>query len=335
MSHVAGLGRVGAVGFWALIALAAWAAAPPPCGATGSVGVVAFAGDEGEAAGASLSQALSAGSLDRVVPPGEMGESADPEPEASQVRGWAEKAGVDHVVVGRGVKDQSGIRFDAELRSGHSGAAVGRYEAHAADASQVPEAAGVLASAMLRDLGAEAAPAPASDELPAVSAATAPAGSGGSASSEDGTLGLGFARKDAPIRITSDELEMVENDEGRKILFKDNVVVLQGDVRLETDSLEAYYPEGASQPERLVAEGRVRVSRGERKASCDHATYLRSDQTVVCVGRAELSERCDRVRGEQIQFNLETDRVRVLGGPSVVIHPEGSEPVEGCGTDPS
>ncbi|MGH0034780.1 MAG: LptA/OstA family protein [Myxococcota bacterium] len=318
---------------WAIVAWL-WLVPAGLAGAT-SVGVSPFSGDAREGVGEALSAALSEGRLDRVLPPAELEAGWVADPEARQIRDWAESHHVDHIVVGssrfEGDADDAprGVVMEAELRSGHSGAAVGRYRARAESLAPegVAAAAQTLATAMLRDLGADARPEP----LPPVSA-TPPADE---PAEGDGGLGLGLARKDAPIRIRSKELEVITQDEGRQIVFTDDVVVVQGDIRLETDVLQAHYPAGAAQPDRLVAQGRVRVKQGDRRANCDTATYRRESQTVVCRGHAELRERCDRVRGEEIHFNLETDRVRVLGAPSVVIHPEGTEPVDGCQVGPS
>jgi lipopolysaccharide transport protein LptA len=305
-------------------------------GAT-SVAVARFSGDASKGAGEAVVAALSEGRLERVVPPGDLDEGWVAAPEARSIRDWASTNHVDHVVVGRSrfddpdKGDAAGVSMQAELRSGHSGAAIGRYSARAEGPDAVATAAASVATAMLRDLGAEPAPEP----LPPVST-TPPVPDAGAETETDGDgLGLGLARKDAPIRIRSKELEVITVDDGRQIVFTDDVVVVQGDIRLESDVLEAYYPPGASQPERLVAQGRVRVKQGDKRANCDRATYRRETQTVECQGHAELRERCDRVRGEKILFNLETERVRVLGAPSVVIHPEGTEPVDGCGADAS
>ena len=101
--------------------------------------------------------------------------------------------------------------------------------------------------------------------------------------------------------------------------------MLQGDVTLNADRLEAIYPEGASQPDRLVATGHVRIVQGARRARCEEATYERADGIIMCRGRAELTEGCDRVRGHLIELDLERERVRVTGAASVVIQSEGAD----------
>ena len=122
---------------------------------------------------------------------------------------------------------------------------------------------------------------------------------------------------------------MLPQDGGRRLVFSQNVEVLQGDVSLNADRLEAIYPQGASQPERLLASGHVLVVQGDRRARCDEAIYERGPYTIVCRGKAEVLQACDRVRGEEIEFDLERERVRVTGAASVVIQSEDDGPT-GC-----
>ena len=135
---------------------------------------------------------------------------------------------------------------------------------------------------------------------------------------------------DEPITIQSDELEVIQQDDSRHIIFDRNVLVTQGDVTLRSEKLDAYYSAGASQPDRLVATGRVRVSQGDRKGRCERAVYRRADQTLVCSGRAEVVQGCERLRGSKIEFDLARDRVRVTGAASVLIQPDAADGTSGC-----
>jgi len=136
---------------------------------------------------------------------------------------------------------------------------------------------------------------------------------------------LGAKRRADPISINSEELEVVPLDGGRRLVFSRNVEVVQGEVTLKADRLEALYPEGASQPAELLAFGHVRVAQGDKRALCDEAVYERGAQTIVCRGEAEVLQGCDRLRGSEIEFDLERERVRVTGAASVVIRPEDAE----------
>ena len=126
---------------------------------------------------------------------------------------------------------------------------------------------------------------------------------------------------DEPLSISSDELEAVQSQGARRLVFTENVVVTQADVRITTRRLEAFYPSGSSKPDRLVATGDVVMAQGEREAHCDEAIYARGDQRLVCRGNAELQDGPDRVAGEEIVFDLATEAVTVTGNAAVVFHP--------------
>ena len=102
---------------------------------------------------------------------------------------------------------------------------------------------------------------------------------------------------------------------------------MQGNLHLKSDRLEAFYPKGKSQPERLVASGNVVIRRTGKRAMCQKATYFREEQKLVCVGDAQLDQECDRVRGTEIVFHLDTEMLEVKGGADVRIHP-GDAPCE-------
>lgn len=270
----------------------------------------------------------------RVVSPADMRlggrEDRVTEAAAADVRKWADLNGVDRVVVGSAVRaERGGLNVDVELRSGHSGAAEAEYRLEPSSDPDVPGAVSKLATLILADL-ADVEPEPA---LPAVGAPRAgvesKTGSSKASKADDdggddegGVSLMPGVRNDDPISINSEELEVVPLDGGRRLVFSRNVRVVQGDIHLRADRLEAIYPQGESRPERLVAEGHVAVEQGERNAKCEQATYERKLQTIVCRGKAEVVQGCDRVRGREIEFDLEQERVRVRGAASVLIRPD-------------
>ncbi len=136
----------------------------------------------------------------------------------------------------------------------------------------------------------------------------------------DSLLQLRGDRDGAPITIESDELELrALPDDGRVLLFERNVRVVQGDVELRADFLEAHYPSGESEPSRLAARGNVQVDQPGQRAWCAEAEYLRDMDRLTCRGDARLERACDVVRGDSIELDLGTERARVIGGARVEI----------------
>jgi lipopolysaccharide export system protein LptA len=218
---------------------------------------------------------------------------------ASEVRRWALESGADGVVTGR---VEQGVLW-LELRSAHSGGLLGGWSLSPA----LPPAELEPALADIRRLlGAP----------PLGRSAGAP----GDGEEGSGARSLVAARRsEGPISIKSAQLDVVSSGGRRHLVFTDDVIVTQGDIELRADRLDAFYDEGQSQPQKLVAKGRVRVVQGERTAQCEQATYLRAQQLVVCAGRAELVQGCDVVRGSRIEFDLEREHFTVMGAASVVL----------------
>jgi lipopolysaccharide transport protein LptA len=181
-----------------------------------------------------------------------------------------------------------------------------------------------LASLVLEASQSEPAGAP-----PRVAAKPPRAGTemrlGGESRKETDSDKKSLFRSDAPISIKSDELEAVDRDGVKKFVFTGRVHAVQADLELDSDRLEAFYPKGESQPDRLVAIGHVVMTQTGRRALCEKATFYRVDQKVVCVGDAQLEQECDRVRGTEIVFHLDTEVLNVNGAADVRIHPDGVE----------
>ncbi len=263
-----------------------------------------------------LAERLSARGLARVVGPAELGAPAQATPSPEELRGWGSQARVASVVTGRITRLGRRTSLDVRLRSAGTGEALGTYVEEARDASALADAVDRLAVRIAARVGAAAA---VGTGPPAGAEPAEPAGQ-----AEPPGIPL---RKDVPISIRADELEAFEEGGGRRLLFRRNVRVAQDDVTLEADRLEALYPPGSSEPDLLVATGRVRVAQAELERSmlCREATYFRSEQRVLCEGDAELRQRGDRVQGGQIEIFLDSGRVRVSGGAVVNVRPQGAQ----------
>ena len=135
---------------------------------------------------------------------------------------------------------------------------------------------------------------------------------------------------DDPIEIQSQELEVTAEGDAKRIIFRSDVQVVQGDVTMFADYLEALYPAGASNPDRLDARGRVRVVDETREIQCNEATYYREDEIVTCRGDAVLILGCDEVHGGEIEFNLSDERVKVIGGAEMILRPSSGDASDDC-----
>jgi lipopolysaccharide export system protein LptA len=269
-----------------------------------------------------LARRLATLGIARVVGPEQLGATARAEPDASEVQGWASDADVAAIVVGRMTRVGSQLSVDVRLRSGATGDVAQTYVAEIARPDQVDSAVEGLAGQIADGAG----------DLVAVNSPPPPVSGTGERSGGGSAFDLGSFDRDAPLTIRSDSLDAFQEEGERRLVFTQNVKATQADLTITSDRLEALYPDKATQPGRLVAEGRVVVVRGGHEARCDRATYERSEQRVVCRGNAELREGGDRVTGAQIEFDIESERVVVSGGASVVIQ-RGGRDADGGGSE--
>ncbi len=303
--------------FLALAALAVapwWAsAAPAP---TPSLGVVPFArqGASEQAAAPDLAAQLAARlrgqELGEIVDPSQAGAALHPDTAGAEIRQRAESLGVDALIVGSTRRAGQRIHLDFRLYLANSQSPIATYVAEVAS----PDQLGPTLDRLAREVAGAARTALAPPEPPAVSA-QAPAG-------EDPDRADG---SDAPISITSEEMEAYQNGDVRRFVFLRNVRVSREDMTLTSDRLEAFYPDSTSQPNRLVATGRVRVTQRDRQARCDEATYLRGEDRIVCRGGAELRQGCNRVRGEVIELDLASEHLVVNGNASAILYPQSDD----------
>ena len=302
-----------------------------------------------------LARRLSTLGVERVASPADVGGTALADPDPRTAADQAQRAGVSAVVVGRVTGLGGKLSIDARLRDGSSGAPVGRRvfvevakpRDLAAGVDQLADQ--VIAQANEVPLRTVTAPvdkaaakplaqAPAPATRAAAPPVGAPPGAGVPAqppappvekaeAQKAGAKTAGFD-SEAPITIKSDVLDVFEEGGQRRFVFAGNVRAKQADLAMRSERLEAFYPPGGSQPDRIVAIGSVTMQQAGRNARCAQATFYRKDDRIVCVGDvAEVEQGCDIVRGREIVFHTESQLLKVNGAADVRINPDA----KGCG----
>jgi lipopolysaccharide export system protein LptA len=171
-------------------------------------------------------------------------------------------------------------------------------------------------------------------------------------------LSLGSNKE--PINITAEGMEL--DYKGSVLTYSGNVKVIQGDATLTSDRLEITYDRQAVQPpaspapgaspdavaspapaaagapnrvggdtnkiKQVVAEGHVRMQRGDRIAEGRRAVFDQAKQTIVLSDGAVLHEGQNQVAGERIVVYLQDQRSVVESGSnsrvSAVFYPNAS-----------
>ena len=146
----------------------------------------------------------------------------------------------------------------------------------------------------------------AATHVPAVERQTIP--------NEPGFLaGFSFTSTREPISVTADGLEF--NYRTRVLVYKGNVVVTQGDMKLQSDTLTVALDDHTdNQIKEVVADGQVRLSKGTRWASGGHAVFNHRQNTVVLSRDAELHDGPNQVSGDRVVVYLDQERSVVEGG---------------------
>lgn len=259
-----------------------------------------------------LAARLEAGGVGRVVGPREFA-------------GPAAAEGLDAVVGGRTTRIGAAISLDVRLRD-PNGAIVDTFVEEVPRPVALEAAVGRLAdrvvAAALELRNESEQPAVASLPAPAAvaPAAARPASSGGVARA--GPFGFSSWKSDGSLSIHSEDLEAIQKQGARTLVFRKKVRVVQGELSITCGRLEAYYPAKASEPDRLVATGNVHLVQGTQEAWCDETIYDRRAETLVCRGNARFRDGDNTLRGREIHIDLEKETVNVRGGAEVVIQPD-------------
>ncbi len=162
--------------------------------------------------------------------------------------------------------------------------------------------------------------------LLAISIASGFAQQGNEKAEEPGTTfadSLSLTSRKDPIHIRSEDLEFFYGE--NRIEYRGKVVVTQGDMTLKSDLLTVFYDNQSSTPEspktsspqrikRIVAEGNVEITSGERLATSRKAVFNEKKRTVTLQGNAILREGTNQVAGDVVEVFLDEKRSIVKGG---------------------
>ncbi len=309
----------------ALLVAAVWPATVAS-GAARSVGIAPFERVAAEGTGVPdiagrLAQRLGTKGLSRVVGPLELGAAAAAEPSPADVSRWAGQGGVSYIVVGRTTRLGNAVSVTARLLDPADGEALGTpMVEEAGRPEELGRAIESLADQVISRM--EASPSTAAPATAAAAGAAAATGAAAAATPAVAARPPSPSQSSGgPISIRADSLEVLDGA-NKKMLFRGNVRAKQEGFIVYSSRLEASYPKGSSQPDRMIATGSVRIEEDERTARCGKATYYRKDRKVVCVEKAAVVQKCDEVRGDKITFYLDRDVLKVEGGADVSLDSE-------------
>lgn len=139
-------------------------------------------------------------------------------------------------------------------------------------------------------------------------------------------------------KITSERMTVRNKD--NQAVFEGTVVLTRGPLVVHSDVMVVYYEprksEGGMEKgvepnsnkeskaanlsvSRIEATGKVRIQRGEGKATCQKAVFYQDEQKIVLSGKPVAWQKGNIVKGRQITMFLAEDRTVVEGGSQVLL----------------
>ncbi len=120
--------------------------------------------------------------------------------------------------------------------------------------------------------------------------------------------------KATPVRVDAENVVYAVQKHEVTFPGKDGkpVTMTRDDARLDCRKLVARTDE-AGQIVGATCSGDVRLTRGARIVTCDHATYDGPANRVVCEGNPVLREGGSEARGARLVYDLATDQANLEG----------------------
>jgi lipopolysaccharide export system protein LptA len=152
-------------------------------------------------------------------------------------------------------------------------------------------------------------------------------------SPEDALLGKSLENEDwnrnAPVDIHSEE--MTVDFENNRVVFKGDVKVLQSDFSLTAGEVTAVFGESADDIKRIIASEDVKIRKADKMAWGEKAVYDREEATILLTGTPVLKQGRNFIKGEEIRFSLDEDRMEVKGSVEAefLLSGEQAEEVKG------
>ena len=141
----------------------------------------------------------------------------------------------------------------------------------------------------------------------------------GVAIAQQGATGFGsvVADREKPIEISADQLAI--NDETGVTEFSGMVEILQGDLSLNADFVQATYTPGSGAIETLLATGEVILRSGEDEAKADRTEYAVDSDQIIMTGNVFVRQAGNNLSAERAEINLETGAATLSGRVKTVL----------------
>lgn len=107
-----------------------------------------------------------------------------------------------------------------------------------------------------------------------------------------------------PVQVSADQLSVNQND--GSAIFKGNVVVTQGQMKLEAATVQVEYAADKKTIARLLADGGVKLAAGTDAASAKTAEYAPETGDLLLTGDVILTQGSSAISGQKLTISLKT-----------------------------
>ncbi|WP_158965957.1 lipopolysaccharide transport periplasmic protein LptA [Chachezhania sediminis] len=125
---------------------------------------------------------------------------------------------------------------------------------------------------------------------------------------------------DQPVEVTSDTLDVSQTD--GTALFRGNVVVVQGEMRLSANQVVVTYARARSAIEKVVATGEVLLVSGPDAAESERAVYTPDSGQIVMTGNVMVTQGANAISSEKMTVNMATGTAQMSGRVRTILIPD-------------
>jgi lipopolysaccharide export system protein LptA len=122
-----------------------------------------------------------------------------------------------------------------------------------------------------------------------------------------------------PVEVTSENLSVDQNT--GIAIFTDNVIIVQGEMRLSADKVTVFYDADAKGIERIEAEGNVILISGEDAAESERAEYNVDDGTIEMFDNVLVAQGPSALTADRMTVQMSNGTAQMSGRVKTILQP--------------
>jgi len=128
----------------------------------------------------------------------------------------------------------------------------------------------------------------------------------------------------AEQQLTIESQKMEADLNKNLVVFLDKVLAVDKDYKLSADKLTVFLCNESRGPEKIVAEGKVKITQQNLVSESDRATIIPNEDKVILDGNARVRQGVNVFSGKSVEYIRSTGKVLMREGVRVSIFDVGS-----------